>query len=415
MILHDIKQHIKHIQKGGIDTFLDKLIKLPSRLLLTVIDISMLPVSIPIVLLIRFARPVYHIKMGYFYGGRIGHFAMDTTMAAVKDKNDVLELYYFWPGPKNKQWARMVKRELNVYYWVRLLCFANSIIPGGNDHIAVPGLQDCDSRDIKGLVYHSDFVFKFSDLEDDLAKSWLEEKGWSCGEKIVCIIVRDDAFLSTKNWSYHSYRNSDISSYIPAMEMLASKGYWVFRMGSVMRKPLQMDNPRIVDYAFDSTRNDFFDVWLFANCSLCISTGTGPDTISDSYRIPILHLNYTPISYMWSWSNAVYVPKKLYWSDSGNLLSLSEYYNNAFWHTDAYETAKIHIENLTEEEITAAVIERIERIEGTWVESLQGAKLQKTFWEVSKSNSDFTNLNSFIHPEACVASSFLLDHPEWLR
>ncbi len=70
-------------------------------------------------------------------------------------------------------------------------------------------------------------------------------------------MVRDNAYLPTKNWGYHNYRNSEISSFIPALELLASMGYWVIRMGKIMETPLRLNNNRIIDYSFDKKKATF--------------------------------------------------------------------------------------------------------------------------------------------------------------
>ena len=137
----------------------------------------------------------------------------------------MLYLFYFLPNISNKQWAKMVRRELNIYFWVRFLVFANSLIPGGEDHAVVPGLNQHNvSRDTNGLIYNSNLTFQFTDFETIKVKKWLKERGWQEGEKIICVLVRDNAYLPGNNWSYHDFRNSNISNFIPAMEFLANKG-----------------------------------------------------------------------------------------------------------------------------------------------------------------------------------------------
>ena len=46
------------------------------------------------------------------------------------------------------------------------------------------------------------------------------------------------------------------------------------------------------DINYLSDKNDFMDIWLFAHCTACISTGTGLDLLSVVYNRPILLLNY---------------------------------------------------------------------------------------------------------------------------
>ena len=409
---------LRHISHGGIPVLMEKINKAPYRIFLIVLVFIALPISLPIVVLIRLIKPIYHIRLGYFYGGRIGHFAYDTAMTAMMLDKKVkgTHLFYFLPNIANKQWAKMVKRELNVYYWVRLLSFANSIIPGGGSHSFIPGLnQEYVSRDLEGLIYHSDFEFKFTDIEIKFAKDWLQEKGWKDGDKIICIQVRDNQYLPTKNWAYHDYRNSDINTYIPAMKLLAQKGYWVIRMGKTMKEPIKTQNSQIIDYAFDKQKNDLIDVWLFANCHLCISTGSGPDAISEVYRRPLLHINSLPLNHMVSSSNVTHTPKKLYWKKTGSLLTFREYCENDFFYSQVYEAKGIEIVNLSPEEITTAVLEKIETMEGYYVETEEDQKLQRYFWDKALKIKKFSDVNKFIHPQARVSLYFVRSHPNWLN
>ena len=132
-LFSSFKSNVLHIKRGGWPVFYDKVKKAPKRIVLIIFDVLALPFSIPIVLLIRLLKPIVHIRFGYFHVGRIGHFVPDTVIAAICDNkyNEFVDLYYFLPGEKNTQWAKMVKSELNVYYCVRLLFFANDMLLAG--------------------------------------------------------------------------------------------------------------------------------------------------------------------------------------------------------------------------------------------------------------------------------------------
>ena len=45
-----------------------------------------------------------------------------------------------------------------------------------------------------------------------------------------------------KDWSYHSYRDSDIETYISAIKYLISVNYVVLRIGSEYSKKLNFNN-----------------------------------------------------------------------------------------------------------------------------------------------------------------------------
>jgi len=178
-------------------------------------------------------------------------------------------------------------------------------------------------------------------------------------------------------------------------------------MGKSVNNRVSIKHPRVIDYPFHPERSDFLDVWLFANCDLCISTGSGPDTISDVYRKPIIFLNYLPLNTMFSWSKALTHPKHLVWEKTGKSLTLNEYLEYKFSHTEQYENSGIKIINLSKEEILATVEEGWKRLEGTWVDTKNDTKEQKKFWNMLINHRNSSGHHGYIHEEAKISSIFL--------
>jgi len=285
------------------------------------------------------------------------------------------------------------------------------------------------SRDIYGW-YQQTQPSSFLPDEDIRARAWLTKMGWQEGDRFVCLLVRDSAYLDNtyqntdcrnpggvefnpKNgygWKHLDYRDSDIATYVPAAEWLADQGVWVIRMGKIMAKPIPTSHPRIVDYAFSPDKSDFLDIWLFAHCDFCISTGTGLDVLCDIYRKPILFLNFMPLLSLWSWSNAMHLTKTLVWKKSGIKLNLRE--NIDCYSLEYYDQAGIEIIDLTPEEILVSVQELWERMKGTWVDSKEDIQLQNRFWELLKTHPDYHKLHHWIHPQARAGATWLRNHGE---
>ena len=233
--------------------------------------------------------------------------------------------------------------------------------------------------------------------------------------------MRDSANLGIEechaqyDWNYHSYRDSDIDTYNLAIRWLADQGVWVLRMGKSVNKRVSIKHPRVIDYPFHPEKSDFLDVWLFANCDLCISTGSGPDFISDVYRKPIIFLNYLPLNTMFSWSKALTHPKHLVWEKTGKPLTLNEYLENKFSHTEQYENSGIKIINLSKEEILAVVEEGWKRLEGAWVDTKNDIEEQKKFWSILINHRYFSRYHSYIHDDAKISSIFLRNNANFLK
>jgi len=376
--------------------------------------------SIPVVLLIRLIRPIVIVRLGTFFSNRIGHFVADSAHQFVKLDTNIIELYWLDNSTCNKQWSKMVKRNLPVYWWVKYVDIWNKYLPGGDIHSRPLSVND--SRDLYGLLdKHQGEMLKFIPEEEKKAKEWLKKQGWRDGDSFVCLLVRDSEYLDSENvdpeqnWDYHSFRNSDVNTYVEAMEWLSEQGVWVIRMGKAMSKRISTKKSRIIDYAFCPNRNDLLDIWLFANCNLCISTGSGIDYVSDVYRKPLLFLNYLPLNDMVSWSNSINYPKHLKWSDSDNLLTLKECLEHQFCSTKEYEEAGIDIMDLTSIEIKLVVQECWARLEDSFVETYNDINQQNQFWKTMRESTLFKKQHDFIHPKARLASTFLRNNPNFLR
>jgi putative glycosyltransferase (TIGR04372 family) len=413
-----IQEIIEEVRIGGMPVFLRKL-KSMVRYKIDYLSIISFPIAVPVIVMIRLIRPWIHIRFGYFFYQRIGHFAADVALALAENKLTKGNPYWNWYSlPKktsNQQWAKMTMRSLRVRWWVAPLCFWNKILPGGECHTKHPAALTLGSRDKFNWVGQTSAQIPFMPEEEQTAKSWLQKQGWKEGEAFVCLLVRDDAYLSQNslhklseqdNYLY-KFRDSDISTYVQAAEYLAEQGLWVLRMGKQMNKPIPTQNPKIIDYAFHPGKSDLLDVWLFANCYFCISTGTGGDNLADIYRRPLLIVNFSSLSYLVSWNDCITVPKHLVWRKTEMALTLNENLENRFENTQDYDQAGIYFKDLTEQEITDAVKERLDRLNGTWQENRRDVALQNRFWEQFKAWSDFSKLHGWIHPEARIGSDFL--------
>ena len=350
--------------------------------------------AIPLVLLIRVIRPLLLIKFIKLDHGRIGHFVADSFQLINLSKQGKLKFYpliWFEEPAANEYWSTFVKRNLSIKQWTKLLYHWNIKIPGGKVHLFSHFLDEVGSaRDWQGNLENSTFRLSFTEKENKEGKKWLSSRGWKEGRPFVCVIVRDAAYLETSeltegfDWSYHDYRNSKIQDYLPALEWLTEQDVLVLRMGKTMEKPLLHDNKMIIDYAFLDEKSDFLDVWLFANCDLCITTGTGVDMISDVFRKPLLFLNCLPLSYIFSWSYCFHYPKNLYWKKTGKILTLKELINNT--KPESYEE-NIIVKDLNSDEILISVKEAWGYFRGSLKLKKEDTILQDKFWKIIKSEN----------------------------
>ena len=74
----------------------------------------------------------------------------------------------------------------------------------------------------------------------DYGESFLKNIGINNNDKIILLYVRDSSYLKKtfpdKDFSYHDFRDTDVKNYIDAINYATSRGYYVFRMGAVVKK-----------------------------------------------------------------------------------------------------------------------------------------------------------------------------------
>jgi putative glycosyltransferase (TIGR04372 family) len=392
----------------------------------TLVKLLFVFMAVPVVLVIRILKPVVWIRFGYILGARIGHFVFDVEYylsereLGKQPKKAIDFFFYRWGKPANTFFSKMCERQVRVRSWAEFLFTANHWLPGGHDHEVLPAVTRSGSRDLKGLFQQIKPQLYFTDEENLQGEAFLKKIGCKKDEKFVCLIVRDSAYLSQYlggggTWSYHNYRDTDIDTYEEAVLALAEKGYWVFRMGKAVYKPLKTDHPRILDYANSTYRSDFMDIWLAANCFFCISTGTGLDEVPRVFRKPAVYVNYLPTQRFVTYDHCISVPKHLVWQDTNRRLTLSEHLVHSYGEFEKYQQEKILVQDLNPEEIRQAVLEMESRLTGIWKETEEDVQRQHRFWKVFKGNVEFHTHHGRIHPEARVSSSFLKANTQWLK
>lgn len=352
------------------------------------------------------------ISIGRIFSGRIGHFVPDSLEQLYRvqsSKQSEKIIFYFFGGISNLQWAKMVKRNLKVCgSWLKYLWHWDLRI-FGDKSISKPS-SDSASRDMQGVLARNDIQFSLTDIEVDEALKWMLSLGWVAGEKIVCLNVRDSAYLSDLSLSTgvpqdvkeHTYRDSNVESFEASVRMLLDLGYWVFRMGKLAHNRLNIKHSKFIDYAFEENRSDLLDVWLFSNCTFCISTSSGPDWISIAFKRPVLFVNALPIAQIPSFAKCMWAPKRLFRKDNMQELTFQEYLDVVDYTSTEYRKNEIEIIDLREIEILNITKEFLEFLDPLEEESSSALHLQKLFWDRMKNWSRFSEFHEFIHPECRI-------------
>ena len=248
--------------------------------------------------------------------------------------------------------------------------------------------------------------------------------GLPVGAPFVCIIARDSAYLMSHqpetDFSYHNHRDVDINNYVLAAEELGKRGYYVFRMGAEVEKPLNSSHHRVIDYASSGMRSDFMDVYLGAKCAFCLSSYTGYDSVAAIFRRPLAFVDHAPLGYLVTYQQTtIGIVKRLNTIEDQNL-SLKETLASgvAFAMSDSdYESKGLCLIDNTPEEIRDVVIEMDERLNGTWQSHEDDEKLQQKFWKIFPTNAVDSAKGRPLHGviKSRFGASFLRNNRWWLE
>ena len=424
-----INRNINEIKKRGPIVIVRKIITLIKICFLLPIYLC----SLPILTIIRLVSPWYLVRFENIKSNRIGHFAANTELYCCeietginKPKKPYLDLFYY-DDISNQQLAKMWKRKLNIIpRWLlspihNLNKFLVNAFPSFEKHNI--GNNTCGDRDVHNLMDGSKTHLEFTKAEEMLGRKYLKKFGVSEKDKFVCLVVNDSSYLNThhphNDWSYHNYRNANIDNYILAAEELASRGYFVFRMGKIVSRPLKSSNHKIIDYASSNLRNDFMDIYLAAKCTFCISASSGFEMVPVIFRKPIVQI-VVPLMDANTENKRVLVLTRHHFSkEKKRKLTLSEIALSEIAgcdRTEKFEALGVEIIENSPEEIKDVAVEAIERIEGKWENTEIDDKLQDKFRQIYHS-SDYINSYRFAHGKfkARFSTKFLKANPDWLN
>ena len=390
--------------------------------------ILLAPVAFLILIAFLLAKPFVQIRLYRMVDSRIGHLALNT---------EKVRLSTFQRNTQNR------KREVLVYCSesrncsnnaLRKLFFRDSLHLRG--HIAWLALRMASSIpffssfatvangslsiDRDGLFGSNFPQLKFLSQELKSGNSFLDQLKVD-PQKFACLHMRDSAYLTQmfgQQIHKHDYRDSEISTYVEAADVLAEMGYTVFRMGALVKEPLVSKHPKVIDYATNGMRTKFLDIFLGAHCTFCISTGSGWDNVPAIFRRPIMLVNHLPIiSPEGITHNYVIYPKSLIDQRSPSALSLKELTgrNLATPHnTAAYADAGVEIRDLSSEELVEAVTEMAQRVEGTFVETPEQKEMQAKLKHILSTHPKLQPTPNYYPIRAEFASCFLSRYPNFL-
>lgn len=244
-------------------------------------------------LILKVVSFFYHIEIHGIQASRVGHLAIDPEIAYLhfRQKHQVNStIWFYFKCEKGQRIANQVlaqkwKDILNIgpTWLLHSINKCQDLIPV----LSTKTISKLSiSTDYRVLDNHKPLI-KFTPFEESIGQNLLQKLGIKHNQKYICLAVRDSTYLQkefpNKDFTYHNYRDSDISDYFEMANFFISNGYIVIRMGKINR-PMSATNNKFIDYANSQFRSDFADLYLFGHCEFVISTSTGMDRMGLIFR-----------------------------------------------------------------------------------------------------------------------------------
>ena len=384
-----------------------------------------LPLSLPFLFFLIIIYPFIKIKVGFLHSDRIGHFTLNTELYLLEKKNKKIKsIDLFYLGRKNvcnKTLERLWRKELIIFprLILRPLCLQIRFFKFLE--FLRCGHTVCGQRDILNLLDQYPATIKLNHHDLTNGDNERLKIGLPKNAKFVCLIVRDSSYLEKlygQKMSIHDYRDADINDFVNACEALTELGYYVIRMGVVVKKPINTNNKMIIDYAYNNLRTDFMDVYLASQCEFCITTGTGFDGTTLMFRKPNIYVNIAPLfDLRMECSSLLSIPCHYYSKKLSRKLTISEITNSksaVYANSKHFQDDGIELIKNSAEEIKQLAIEAAKRHRKEWADN-EGDKLQERFMKIFPSKKVFNSVINHGEIKGRIGCDFLKNNQWWLN
>ena len=367
---------------------------------------SIILITFPLILILYLIKPFILIRFQEILSSRIGHFAGNLDLYLEEKKNFIntnrFNKYcydiFFLDGKNISNYYLLKLWKKKIFFLPRYIClpiYKIFIITKNSSNIVGNNTQN--DRDVNNLLENAEPNISLSNYENKIGFKYLDKFGIKKNHKIICLNVRDSAYLPDLN--YHNYRDGNIDEYIPAAKFLAKKGYFVFRMGKKVNDKLNLKNPKIIDYASSPDRSDFLDIFLASKCEFCISTSSGFDALCTIFRKPIAFVT-VPIGYIYTFNKKyISITKHHIDINTNKKLSIDEVSDRDCLFaldTQQYKKNSIKLIDNNKTEILNLCKEMINLINNNFIRD--NTTEEKIFWEKYKNLiKEYKENGSYLH------------------
>ncbi len=214
------------------------------------------------------------------------------------------------------------------------------------------------------------FFYSLSNGDIDRIKRMRAMFGIPQDAPVVTLHNREEGYLrEADTHEIHAFRNADINNYVPAIEYLLSKGYYVVRIGDKTMQPLPELSERVIDAPFHKLYSSFVELCFIATCRFYLGIPSGPQSLQMSLPVPGLIVNSLIKSESWGNEGDIYLMKKYYSHVLKRYLSYSEVVTSPlpdFQEAQMYRDSGVELHENSAQEILEATREMDARLNGEY-------------------------------------------------
>lgn len=267
------------------------------------------------------------------------------------------------------------------------------------------------------------FYYSLTAEDREQGHRLLARFGIPAGAPLVVLHNRESGWQPSL--TYHSYRNADIERYLPAIEYLLGRGYYVIRLGDKSMKPLPRLSDRLLDMPFHPMYQPSVELYCTAMCRFFVSVPSGPLSFAVAFNKPVLWINSPLASYHWGNPQDLLVPKKYYSHRLKRYLTCTEIVTSPlidFIRTEDFTKFGVELHENTPEEIVQSVQEMEARLDCRDLDSASRRRVHERFKAIQEMGHRFCQharqqfrWYSMIYSQMQLSNGFCLANPWFLE
>jgi len=230
-------------------------------------------------------------------------------------------------------------------------------------------------------------IYPFQLNQTELAKGaeLKRRMGIPATTPVVTLHVREGGYLPSMQ--YHSYRDSDINNYRPAISYLIEQGYFVVRLGDDSMQALDGFERGYLEVWRHQEYDDLADPYFISVSDFFIGASSGPQSLAKGFGVPSLTTNAVVAVRNWQDINDLILFKRYFSNAENRELSYEEILSTDLINgnkTAFFAEKQIELHENSAEEILRGVREMEQRLRGSYQLPADAAQLQERVREIHR-------------------------------